>query len=105
VLNRTKSQIKFIFLDLLLSRRLKNITSRNPAASKSSCPKHPIRALIMTAMMKLNLSFALGVISLAATSLSAAESQMVDVLVYSGVPCGIAASIAAAPDGAKVLLI
>src|SRR4029078_4329111 len=54
---------------------------------------------------KLVPSFVLAALSLAATPLSAAESQSVDVLVYSGVPCGIAASIAAARDGAKVLLI
>ena len=36
---------------------------------------------------------------------ASAETQQVDILVYGGVPCGIAASIAAARNGAKVLLI
>lgn len=36
---------------------------------------------------------------------SAAENQSVDVFIYGGVPCGIASSIAAARNGAKVLLI
>lgn len=37
--------------------------------------------------------------------LSSAETQEVDVVVYGGVPCGVAASVAAARNGAKVLLI
>src|SRR5438094_832508 len=36
---------------------------------------------------------------------SAENSQDYDVVVYGGVPCGIAAAIAAAREGAKVLLI
>lgn len=55
--------------------------------------------------MKLHLSILLGVVTFVASSLPAAESQSLDVLVYSGVPCGIAASIAAARNGAKVLLV
>ncbi|SKA76437.1 FAD dependent oxidoreductase [Prosthecobacter debontii] len=40
-----------------------------------------------------------------APSLRAADAREVDIVVYSGVPCGIAASITAAREGAKVLLI
>src|SRR5580693_4389388 len=36
---------------------------------------------------------------------AAASAQNYDVVVYSGVPCGISASIAAAREGAKTLLI
>jgi len=40
-----------------------------------------------------------------ATSLRAADSTPADIVVYGGVPCGIAASITAAREGAKVILI
>ena len=40
-----------------------------------------------------------------ATSLKAADTASPDVVVYGGVPCGIAASITAAREGAKVILI
>jgi hypothetical protein len=40
-----------------------------------------------------------------AATLSAADSTSSDVVVYGGVPCGIAASITAAREGAKVILI
>ena len=49
-------------------------------------------------MLKHNLIF-----SFAITALATAAQP--DVVVYSGVPCGIAASITAAREGAKVLLI
>lgn len=42
---------------------------------------------------------------LCAATLSANESASSDVVVYGGVPCGIAASITAAREGAKVILI
>lgn len=40
-----------------------------------------------------------------AASLGAADSASSDIVVYGGVPCGIAASITAAREGAKVILI
>lgn len=40
-----------------------------------------------------------------AASLNAAEPATTDIVVYGGVPCGIAASITAAREGAKVILI
>ncbi|WP_395743939.1 FAD-dependent oxidoreductase [Prosthecobacter sp.] len=40
-----------------------------------------------------------------AAQLSAADSISTDIVVYGGVPCGIAASITAAREGAKVVLI
>lgn len=40
-----------------------------------------------------------------ATNLRAADSTPADIVVYGGVPCGIAASITAAREGAKVILI
>src|ERR1051325_11200051 len=43
--------------------------------------------------------------SLATAATSAAAPAPVDVLVYGAVPCGIAAAIAAAREGAAVLLI
>lgn len=42
---------------------------------------------------------------LCATTLIAADSASTDIVVYGGVPCGIAASITAAREGAKVILI
>ena len=44
-------------------------------------------------------------LTLLALSLTAARGDSPDIIVYSGVPCGIAASITAAREGAKVLLI
>ncbi|WP_038160322.1 FAD-dependent oxidoreductase [Verrucomicrobium sp. BvORR106] len=41
----------------------------------------------------------------AATSTPPADAPAYDVVVYSGVPCGVAASVAAAREGAKTLLI
>lgn len=43
--------------------------------------------------------------SAAATSTPPADAPVYDVVVYSGVPCGVAASVAAAREGAKTLLI
>lgn len=40
-----------------------------------------------------------------ATPITKAKTSEADIIVYSGVPCGIAASITAAREGAKVLLI
>lgn len=53
---------------------------------------------------KLKSAFASAALVLSGSA-SAAEIKEVDVLVYSGVPCGIAASITAAREGAKVVLI
>ena len=47
---------------------------------------------------------ALALITIPAGGLDAADTRT-DVIVYSGVPCGLAAAIAAAREGAKVLLI
>lgn len=44
-------------------------------------------------------------LSLALLSLASAHAASPDIVVYSGVPCGIAASITAAREGAKVVLI
>ena len=48
---------------------------------------------------------ALAVAALPTLSSVAAEADSFDVVVYGGVPCGIAAAIAAAREGASVLLI
>lgn len=53
--------------------------------------------------MKLKFLFLLSLIS--AASLNAAENAAPDIVVYGGVPCGIAASITAAREGMKVVLV
>jgi len=53
----------------------------------------------------LHLLFAAAFLASAVHPVAAATSKQYDVVVYGGVPCGIAASIAAAREGAKVLLI
>jgi len=47
----------------------------------------------------------LSLLYLVAPLLRAAEPESFDVCVYSGVPCGVAAAVAAAREGAKVVLI